>query len=567
MKKVFKYFSRYKKECVLAPLFKLIEALLELFIPIIVADIIDRGVNGDNPKVVVTGVLLMVLLGAIGLGFSLLGQYFSAKAAVGYSSDLRGALYKKLMGLPLKETDKIGNAKMITAMTSDVGKVQSGVNLALRLLLRSPFVVLGAFIAALIISPKLGIIFGVAILALAIIVVIIMKITMPKFSTAQKMLDGISQVARENLSGVRVIRAFGAEETEVATYGKKVGEHEKFQNFTAKISSLLNPLTFAVVNVAIVFLLYFGGVKVELGILTQGAIIALYDYLSQILVELVKFANLVVSISKALASARRIDEILEIESTKDGDYVTEEKGSFIRFDNVFASYDGSEVLERINLEIEMGQTVGVIGGTGSGKSTLVNLIAGLYKPSAGNLFINGKNTLAIPPTERKKLVAIALQRPALFKGTVKSNLKIGKKDASEQDFERALTISQAKDFVTEKGGIDCLVEQGARNFSGGQKQRLALARAIISKPKILILDDSSSALDYVTDLNLRRALKNQDFEQTVIIVSQRTASVKDADKIIVLDDGEIVGVGTHTWLRENCEVYREIDDSQKAGDV
>ena len=567
MKKVFKYFSRYKKECVLAPLFKLIEALLELFIPIIVADIIDRGVNGDNPKVVVTGVLLMVLLGAIGLGFSLLGQYFSAKAAVGYSSDLRGALYKKLMGLPLKETGKIGNAKMITAMTSDVGKVQSGVNLALRLLLRSPFIVLGAFIAALIISPKLGIIFGVAILALAIIVVIIMMITMPKFSTAQKMLDGISQVARENLSGVRVIRAFGAEETEVETYGKKVDEHEKFQNFTAKISSLLNPLTFAVVNVAIVFLLYFGGVKVELGILTQGAIIALYDYLSQILVELVKFANLVVSISKALASARRIDEILEIESTKDGDYVREYDGSFIRFDNVFASYDGSEVLERINLEIEMGQTVGVIGGTGSGKSTLVNLIAGLYKPSAGNLFIDGKNTLAIPPTERKKLVAIALQRPALFKGTVKSNLQIGKKDASEQDFERALTISQAKDFVTEKGGIDCLVEQGARNFSGGQKQRLALARAIISKPKILILDDSSSALDYVTDLNLRRALKNQDFEQTVIIVSQRTASVKDADKIIVLDDGEIVGVGTHTWLRENCEVYREIDDSQKAGDV
>ncbi len=567
MKKVFKYFSRYKKECALAPLFKLIEALLELFIPIIVADIIDRGVNGNNSKVIVTGVLLMVLLGAIGLGFSLLGQYFSAKAAVGYSSDLRGALYKKLMGLPLKETDKIGNAKMITAMTSDVGKVQSGVNLALRLLLRSPFVVLGAFVASLIISPKLGVIFGVAIFVLAITVIVIMKITMPKFSTAQKMLDGVSQIARENLSGVRVIRAFGAEETEVETYGKKVEEHEKFQNFTAKISSLLNPLTFVVVNVAIVFLLYFGGVKVELGILTQGAIIALYDYLSQILVELVKFANLVVSISKALASAKRIDEILEIEPKQDGDYIIADKGSFIRFDNVFASYGGSDVLERVNLEIERGQTIGVIGGTGSGKSTLVNLIAGLYKPSAGNIFIDGKNTLAISSDERKNLVAVALQKPALFKGTVKSNLQIGKKDANKEDFERVLTISQARDFVMEKGGVDCAVEQGARNFSGGQKQRLALARAIISKPQILILDDSSSALDYVTDLNLRRALKTQDFKQTVIIVSQRTASVKDADKIIVLDDGEIVGVGSHTWLRENCEVYREIDDSQKAGDV
>lgn len=539
---------------------------MELFIPILVADIIDRGINGANKEVIVTDILIMVALGALGLAFSITGQFFSAKAAVGCSSSLRQALYKKLVGLPLSQTDKIGTARMITTMTSDVGKVQSGVNLALRLLLRSPFVVIGAFVAALIINAKIAIIFGVAILILALIVALIMAITMPKFSKAQSMLDGVSLVARENLTGARVIRAFGVENDEVGDFGKRVDALEKFQNATGKISSLLNPLTFCIVNLAIVTLLYFGGVKVSLGILTQGAIIALYDYLSQILVELVKFANLVVSISKAIASGKRIDEILQIEEacTEEKEFVCE--SPYIQFKNVHASYGGGDVLEGISFTVEKGQTVGIIGGTGSGKSTLVNILAGLYPVRKGAVYVGGRDINGFNAKERKSLVAIALQKPTLFKGTVKSNLYMGKEDATCEEMQRAIEIAQATDVLESKGkGLDSEVEQGGRNFSGGQRQRLSLARAIVAKPEILILDDSSSALDYVTDLNLRRALKNQDIGQTLIIVSQRTASVKDADKIIVLDDGEIVGVGTHNELYENCQIYREIEDSQSKG--
>lgn len=569
MKKFFSYFKSYKKECVLAPLLKLAEALMELFIPILVADIIDRGINGGDKNVIITDVLIMVALGALGLIFSVTGQFFSAKAAVGYSSDLRSALYKKLMRLPLGETDKIGTARMVTTMTSDVGKVQSGVNLALRLLLRSPFVVLGAFVAACIINLKIAVIFAVTILALALVVAVIMVITMPKFSKAQRMLDGVSLVARENLTGARVIRAFGVENDEVECYENRINSLEKFQNATGKISALLNPLTFCMVNIAIVVLLYFGGVKVQSGVLTQGAIIALYDYLSQILVELVKFANLVVSISKAIASGKRIDEVLSVEEKPLSVSNDAEASPFIKFENVCASYGGGDVLTNVNFSVGKGQTVGVIGGTGSGKTTLINLLAGLYPTSSGSVYINGKDINGIRAEERSKLVAVALQKPTLFKGTVKSNLLMGKGDATDEDMINAIQTAQATDVIEAKGkGLLAEVEQGGRNFSGGQRQRLSLARAIVAKPKILVLDDSSSALDYVTDLNLRRAIKKQDFDQTVFIVSQRTASVKDADKIIVLDDGEIVGIGTHDELYSSCEAYREIEDSQsKEGNV
>ena len=566
MKKVLSRFSAYKKECVLAPLLKLFEALLELFIPILVADIIDRGVGQGNKSVIITDVLIMVGLGVLGLCFSLLGQFFSAKAAVGISTKIKGDLYNKLLRLPLSETDKIGSSKMVTLMTSDVGKVQSGVNLALRLLLRSPFVVLGAFISALIINPKIAIIFAVAILILSLIVVVIMKVTMPLHKRVQKKLDGLSLTARENLTGVRVIRAFGNEEKEVEKYEKENTVLEKIQIKVGWISSLLNPLTFVVVNLAIVFLLYYGGVKVELGILTQGAIIALYDYFSQILVELIKFANLVVSISKAIASGKRIDEIMQIEEVEKDVNDDKKDCPFIEFDSVSASYDGGEVLSNINLKITRGQTVGIIGGTGSGKSTLVNLLTGVYKPKSGTVYLDGKDVNGYDNELLSTKVAIAMQNPVLFKGTVKSNILLGNKSANDKEIEKALEIAQALDFVMQKdGGINAIVEQGGKNFSGGQRQRISLARAIVKKSDLLILDDSSSALDYATDLALRRAIRSLDVGQTVIIVSQRTASIKEADKIIVLDDGEIVGIGTHKTLYQTCEVYREIEDSQEGG--
>ncbi|MBE5742426.1 MAG: ABC transporter ATP-binding protein [Clostridiales bacterium] len=567
MKKAFSYFAPYKKECVLAPLLKLLEALLELFIPILVADIIDRGVNGGDKTVILTDILIMVGLGILGLAFSICGQYFSAKAAVGFSSGIRSDLYKKLLKLPLTETDKLGSAKMITRMTSDVGKVQSGVNLALRLLLRSPFVVMGAFVASFIIDKKISIIFAVAILILAIIVAVIMKITMPMHSKSQKLLDDVGLTARENLTGVRVIRAFGGEDEEVERYEKENSALEKFQVKAGWISSLLNPMTFVVVNIAIVVLLYFGGVEVEVGILSQGAIIALYDYLSQILVELIKFANLVVSISKALASGKRITDILETEEEKLEPNKEDKNTSFIEYKGVCSSYGGGEVLTDINLKIERGQTVGVIGGTGSGKSTLINLLTGIYKPTKGVIYLDGKDVNSYTNEQLSQKVAVALQKPTLFKGTIKSNILLGKENATDKEILKAIEVAQAENVISVKeDGINSVVEQGGRNFSGGQRQRLSLARAIVKNSAVLVLDDSSSALDFVTDLNLRRALKNQEGDQTVIIISQRTASIKDADKIIVLDDGEIVGEGTHQYLYQNCEVYREIEDSQKGGE-
>lgn len=563
----FRKLSRYKKESILAPAFKLIEALCELFIPLLVADIIDAGIVGANVGVVVRDVVIMVALGLAGLGFSIIGQYFSAKAATGLSHDVRAETYKKMLSLPAAEVDRIGVPAMITAMTSDINQMQSGVNLALRLLLRSPFVVFGAFAAAAIIDFKTSLIFLALIIVLFAVVIAIMAITMPKYTAAQKKLDETGAAARENLKGVRVVRAFGAEETEIKNYKKRTAALEKVQNAAGAISSLLNPLTFALVNLAVVALLYYGGVRVNSGALTQGKVVALYDYMSQILIELVKFANLVVTVSRALACGRRIDKILLVKQDESPITDDEKSEHYLEFKDVSVRYaDGGESLSGINFTLEKGQTLGVIGATGSGKTTLVNLLTRFYSPSSGKVFFDGKNVATYTTEELRGRVKPVLQKTALFGGSIKDNVLLTADDKSEQNLALALKTAQADDFVAQKdGGENAVLNQGGKNLSGGQRQRISVARAIAAKPELLILDDSSSALDYLTDLNLRRAIASLDPKPTVIIVSQRAAAVKNADKILVLDEGREVGLGTRDELVGSCEVYREIETSQEKG--
>ena len=444
--------------------------------------------------------------------------------------------------------------------------MQSGVNLALRLLLRSPFVVFGALIAAMIIDVKISSVFAVLIFALFAVVIIIMAVTMPKYSAAQKNLDGVSASARENLTGARVIRAFGAEDAEVKNYGNKTAKLEKSQNFAGTVSALLNPLTFAIVNLGIVALLYFGGVRVNSGALTQGKIIALYDYMSQILIELVKFANLVVTISRALACGKRIDGILSIENDESPIKDDDTSDSYIEFRDVSVSYNGGgDSLSHVDLKVGKGQTVGIIGATGSGKTTMMNLLTRIYAPTDGKVFFDGKNVSTYTTDELRQRIKAVLQKTSLFKGSVRDNIMIAADDASDENLQNALKVAQAEDFVKSKGGADAEIEQGGKNLSGGQRQRLSVARAIAAKPEVLILDDSSSALDYLTDLNMRRAISSLEPKPTVFIVSQRAAAVKNADIIVVLDDGKEVGVGNRDYLYENCSVYREIETSQEKG--
>lgn len=566
MSKVITNIKKYKKECVLAPLCKLVEALFELFVPLFVADIINNGVNGNNTSVIIKDAAIMVALAVFGFGFSVLGQYFSAKAATGFSSDVRAELYKKLLSSPLAETDKMGVSTMVTRMTSDINQMQSGLNIALRLLLRSPFVVLGAFVCALLIDAEISLIFLATIVVLSIAVVIVMKATMPKYVKAQKLLDDVALSARENLTGVRVIRAFGAENDEIAAYSKKNKTLEKFQNFAGGISALLNPLTFTIINLAIVALLWGGAIKVDGGALSQGTTVALYDYMSQILIELVKFANLVVSISRALASAKRVQTALDMPSETENEESSENSDSYIEFRNVGVRYtDGSVGVKNINFKVNKGETIGIIGGTGSGKSTVVNLLPRLYDCTEGTVFLNGKDVKSYSLSELRKKVGSALQRPAIFKGTIRSNvLPLG--DADEERLSAAIDCAQARDVVDAKeNGYDSVLEQNGRNLSGGQRQRISVARAIAKRPEVLILDDSSSALDYLTDLKLRRAIKSLDYPVTTFIVSQRASSVLGADKIIVLDNGEIAGIGTAEELRKTCPIFREIEASQTAG--
>ncbi len=570
MKKLLGFLKPYKKETVLGPLFKLFEALLELFVPLVIAEIIDVGIaRGEEGKgYILSMMLLLIALGAVGLIFSVTAQFFAAKASVGFVTGIRGALFSHIGKLSYSELDRVGSATLITRMTSDVNQVQTGMNLALRLLLRSPFVVFGAMIMAFTIDKKISLIFLVMIALLSLVVFGVMSLTMPLHKKVQSSLDTLTHATRENLSGVRVIRAFCKEDEEEKSFSKKNDTYAKMERFTGRISALTNPVTFIVVNFSIAVLIWKGALRVSVGTLSQGEVVALYNYMSQILVELVKLANLIVTISKALASSSRISDVLSIPEYTSGRQEYKDGGS-VEFKNVSFRYEGAGdlSLKDISFKVEKGETVGIIGGTGDGKTTLINLISGFYTATDGQVLVGEK---LISCYSRKSLLSrmgIVPQKAILFSGTIRENMKWSKPDATDDEILSALETAEAKSFVLEKeGGLDFYVEQGGKNFSGGQRQRLTVARALVGKPDILILDDSSSALDYLTDRNMRKSISALDYNPTVFIVSQRASSVMHADKIIVLDDGAMVGIGKHAELLESCEVYREIYDTQFRGE-
>ena len=576
MKMIIQFMKDYKKESILAPLFKMLEALLELFVPLVVAQIIDRGIYYGDKRYIISMCLVMFLLAAIGLAFSLTAQYFAAKSAVGASTAMRSKLFAHIQSFGYEEMDRIGSATLITRMTSDINQVQNGINMALRLFLRSPFVVIGSVVMAFTIDFKAALIFVVTVPVLAIVLCTVMAVTKPIYKNVQNSLDRILNITRENLTGVRVIRAFHQEKNEKETFFAANDELTGFQKFAGKISGLSNPMTFIIINFAIIVLVYVGAIRVNAGSLSQGEVVALYNYMSQILVELVKFANLIVTITKALASVNRIGDIFEmspkmkagetlIEINKTGDSQLEETVPMVEFRDVSFGYheSGEAAISHISFRAKRGETIGIIGGTGSGKSTLVNLIPRFYDATDGMVLLNGKNVKEISFEELRTKIAVVPQKAQLFAGTIGSNLRLGFPEATEEDLEEALKVSQAKEFVDAKAGrLDAVVEQGGRNLSGGQKQRLTLARALVRKSEILIMDDSASALDYATDANLRKAIREMNHKPTVFIVSQRASSILNADQIIVLDDGKVAGIGNHEFLLESCDVYREIYETQ-----
>lgn len=572
MRKLLKYLKHYKLQSVLAPLFKLLEALFELFVPLVVSAIIDNGINGGaGASYVIYACLILVALGVIGLISAVSAQYFAAKAAVGFSKELRHDLFSKMQSLSYSQIDGLGTGKMITRMTSDVNQLQSGVNLVLRLFMRSPFIVFGAMIMAFIVDPSgvSGGVFGVSIAVLCVIVFGIMLASIPLYKKVQGKLDRVTTATRETLTGARVLRAFCKEEDEISEYNKKNGELTKVQLFVGKISALMNPLTYAVINAAIIVLLYVGAIKIDGGTLTQGQVVSLYNYMSQILVELIKLANLIITVTKSFACAGRITEILDMKTELIHGGKTapaaEKLVPFIEYRNVSVNYGNAQInaLEDVSFSVERGQTVGIIGGTGAGKTTLVNVLPHFYDVRKGQVLIDGVNVNGIGDEKLRDKCGIVPQRAVLFKGTIRENMQWGKNDASEEEISEAVAAAQAADVIYSKdGGLDEPVEQGGKNFSGGQRQRLTIARALVKRPEILILDDSASALDYATDANLRKSIKNLDYKPTVFIVSQRTSSIRHADKIIVLDGGKMVGIGTHEELLKSCEVYREINNSQ-----
>lgn len=578
MKKLFVYLRDYKKESVLAPLFKLLEAFFELFVPLVMASIIDRGIgvsgNPDMGHIVRMGLCLLALA-AVGLVSAVTAQFFAAKAAVGFSTKLRQAVFEHIQGLNFTNIDKAGTSTLITRMTSDINQVQSGVNMVLRLFLRSPIIVFGAMIMAFTIDVKSALIFVVAIPLLTAVVFGVMMITMPMYRKVQSALDKVLGITRENLTGVRVIRAFHQEEVEERRFREQNNTLSHLQTAVARISAVMNPLTYVVVNGAIIALIYTGAIQVNVGNLTQGEVVAIINYMSQILVELVKLANLIVTITKALACADRVAGVLEI-PTGEGNESPEkgkESGSasgekdipYLEFDHVFLTYQGAgdRTLQDMHFRVERGQTIGIIGGTGSGKTSLVNLIPGFYPATEGTIRLEGQDIRSIPAQELRRRVGVVPQRAVLFKGTVRSNLQWGKPDATDEELWQAIDTAQAREVVEGKEGkLDAEIAQNGKNLSGGQRQRLTIARALVRKPEILILDDSASALDYATDAKLRQALKEVEKETTTFIVSQRASTIRHADRIIVLDDGMIAGMGTHEQLLENCEVYQEIYYSQ-----
>ena len=581
LKTLVKYLKNYKWECVLSPLFKMFEAILELFVPFVMARIINVGIETGDRSYIIKMCLVLVALGLTGLICSVTAQFFAAKAAVGFATKLRHALFSHIQSLSFSEMDTIGTSTLITRMTSDVNQVQNGVNMTLRLLLRSPFVVLGAMIMAFAtIDVKAALVFVVVIPVLSITVVLIMYITIPLYRKTQKGLDRVLLLTRENLTGARVIRAFNKEAEEVENFEEENATLTRLQEFVGKISSLMNPLTFVIINSGIIALLYVGGLQVNAGVINNGDVVALVNYMSMILVELVKFANLVITITKALASAKRIEAVMLTESSikdageaMDTNHTTltkqEKETPFIEFKNVSFTYAGAgeSAISGISFQVNKGETVGIIGGTGCGKSTIVNLIPRYYDATTGEVLMNGKNVKQLPLETLREQVGMVMQKAVLFKGTIEENLRWGKEDATEEELWRALEISQAKEVVLGKQAqLKEPVEQGGKNFSGGQKQRLTIARALVRNPEILILDDSASALDFATDARLRSALKNMSENRTepmtTFIVSQRTSSIQHADKILVLEDGELVDIGTHEELLKRCEEYQEIHYSQ-----
>jgi ATP-binding cassette, subfamily B, multidrug efflux pump len=572
MKKLLCYLKEYKKESVLGPLFKLLEATLELFVPLVVAAIIDTGIGNQDRGYVVKMCLVLVLLGLIGLAFSVTAQYFAAKAAVGFVSKIRHVLFGHIQKLSYAELDTQGTSTLITRMTSDMNQVQNGVNLTLRLLLRSPFVVIGAMVMAFTIDVKAALVFVVGIPALAVVVFGVMLACIPLYRKVQNRLDKVLGLTRENLTGVRVLRAFCKEEEQEAEFQKQNQTLTDTQKFVGRISALLNPLTYVIINVAIIALIWIGAIRVDLGIITQGAVVALYNYMSQILTELIKLANLIINITKSVACGNRIQSVLEVEpSVKDGAATVSGDGEAgksaysVVFEHAGIRYPDAaqEAVSDITLNVRPGETIGIIGGTGSGKSSLVNLIPRFYDCSSGAVYVDGRNVCTYGLTELRDKIGVVPQKSVLFAGTIRSNMQWGKPDATDEEIFAALEIAQAKDVVSKKEkGLDTEVEQGGKNFSGGQRQRLTIARALVKQPEILILDDSSSALDFATDAALRMAIGSMQHKPTLFIVSQRTSAIQYADKIVVLDDGSVVGIGTHEELMNTCEVYREIYDSQ-----
>lgn len=564
MKSLLVYLKGYVKESIFAPLFKLLEASFELIVPLVIASIIDKGIANGDTSYILSRSGILVFLAVIGMIAAITAQYFAAKAATGFGRELRSALYGKIQTLSFNELDNLGTSSLITRMTNDVNTVQNGVNLVLRLFLRSPFIVFGAMIMAFFIDVKCALVFLVAIVLLSIVVFGIMAYTTPGYKVVQSKLDSVTLITRENYEGARVIRAFTDENNEIAEFNKRNNALSSLQKSVGKISALLNPVTYVIINIAIVVLVYTGGVKVNIGDLTQGQVVALYNYMSQILVELIKLANLLVTITKALASADRIKSVFEQESTLEHNNNSEKSDSYIKFDNVSLKYRGAGdmSLVDINFSANKGDVIGVIGGTGSGKSSLVSLVPHFYDASKGTVFVEGRDVKSLDDDELRNKVGFVQQRAVLFKGTVRDNIKWGKKDATDDEIIEALKLAQVYDTIEEKGGLDFFIAQGGANLSGGQKQRLSVARALVRRPEILVLDDSSSALDFATEARLREAIYSLTYNPTVFIVSQRASSVMSADKIIVLDDGAVVGIGTHNELLKNCEVYKEIYVSQ-----
>ncbi|MCI6970096.1 MAG: ABC transporter ATP-binding protein/permease [Oscillospiraceae bacterium] len=567
MSKLLKYLKKYKIESILAPFFKLIEVAFELTVPLIVSTIIDVGIENGDKVYIIKRCLLLGLLGILGLCSTLVAQYFSAKASVGFATDIRHALFKHIGKLSYSQLDSLGAPTLITRLTGDINQVQTGTNLTLRLVLRSPFVVFGAMIMAFTVDAKSSLVFVVAVPALAAVVFAIMLVCIPMYRKVQQKLDGLLSKTRENLLGTRVVRAFCKEEEEIADFDAKNNALTEMQTAVGRISAFMNPATFVLINLAIIALIYVGAIRVDSGAISRGAVVALYNYMSQILVELIKLANLIISVTKAIACGNRIQSVLDIEpGTVPGHVIDGNENSeySVEFDKACLSYNGSEEsLHNIDLKIKRGSSIGVIGSTGSGKTSLVNLIPRFYDVTGGCVLVDGVDVRDYDTKALRSKIGVVSQKKALFAGTVRDNIRFGKQDATDEEIWQALETAQAKQMIEDKSGqLDFVLEQEGKNLSGGQRQRMTIARALVRKPEVLILDDAASALDYATGAALNKALRNTDFAPTVITVSQRVAAIRNADTIVVLDEGEIVGMGTNDELLRSCEVYKEIFDSQ-----